>query len=86
MLLPRRDRFEHIRQQSDRRSHHVLVGMQVIKAVRTLARSGREPDESERRVLREYARAWRVPLPADPLPVKSAIAQVAKAFVELFVR
>jgi hypothetical protein len=58
----------------------------VIEAMRRLALATGEPDESERRVLREYAAAWGVPLPAQPLPSNGTASRIARSFAGLFVR
>lgn len=58
----------------------------VIEAMRVLALVDDDADGTERRVLREYARAWHVPLPANPFPSKGALAGVGRAVAGLFVR
>ena len=58
----------------------------VIAAMRALALCDHEADGSERRVLEEYARAWQVPLPADPLPRPGAMAELGRALRRLLVR
>lgn len=55
----------------------------VIAAMRALALCDHEADGSERRVLEEYARAWQVPLPADPLPRPGAMAELGRALRRL---
>lgn len=58
----------------------------LLRAMRLLALVDREADGSEERVLREYARAWRLELPEGPLERPSAMAQLGRALVGLFVR
>lgn len=55
----------------------------LIAAMRALALCDREADGSELRVLREFARAWQVPLPADPLPKPGAMAELGRALRRL---
>ena len=57
----------------------------LVEAMRLLALVDREPDGSERRVLEEYARAWGVTLPENPLPEPSPMAAFGRALVGLFV-
>jgi tellurite resistance protein len=55
----------------------------VIAAMRALALCDNEADGSERRVLEEFARAWGVALPADPLPRPGAMAELGRALRRL---
>jgi hypothetical protein len=58
----------------------------VLRAMRLLALVDKEADGSEARVLKEYARAWRLELPADAMERPSAMAQLGRALRGLFYR
>ncbi len=58
----------------------------LIQAMRGLALCDGEVDGSELRVIQEFARAWGVPLPADPLPTPGPLAELGRALTRLLVR
>lgn len=58
----------------------------LLRAMRRLALADQEADDSERRVIAEYARSWRVPLPADPLPDPRPIPRLLRALHGLVLR
>lgn len=51
----------------------------LLRAMRMLALCDHEADGSERRLLEEYARAWRVTLPGELLPRTGAMAELGRA-------
>lgn len=51
----------------------------LLRAMRALALCDHEADGSERRLLEEYARAWRVTLPGELLPRTGAMAELGRA-------
>jgi hypothetical protein len=51
----------------------------LLKTMRLLALVDNEADGSERRVLQEYARAWGVALPDEPLPPTGAMAELGRS-------
>lgn len=55
----------------------------VLEAMRLLALVDHEADGSEARVLREFARAWGLRLPKEPLPRPTAMAALGRALAAL---
>ncbi len=58
----------------------------LLDTMRLLALCDQEADGSERRVIEEYARAWGVRLPANPLPQPGALAAVGRVLRDLLLR
>ncbi len=58
----------------------------LLETMRLLSLCDHEVDGSEQRVLQEFARAWRVPLRAAPLPRSGAMYELGRALRGLLVR
>ncbi len=56
----------------------------LLRAMRACALVDREADGTELRVLREYARAWQLPLPDDALPRSGAMHTLGRILTSWF--